>query len=438
MQSAPDEQTRQLPTSAAAPTPAAAPTQAPTRLAAPRPGPGTPWLRTWLWPGFWLRVFVHVGTLPLAALGLLVAPPLAVAMVLGPFGVLGAPPLWLTIAAARRFGQLDRARLRRIAGAPIEASPYPGLWRVDRSAIGWLRASDRWREIGYALLRLPAAAGLLVLAAAPWLAIGLVVAAAVRIGDGSGWWFLLAAAVTITLAPLASWSSVRADVWLARKLLGPDERAELNRRVRDLIEARAGAVAAADAERRRIERDLHDGAQQSLVTLALHLGMARARFDADPEQARQLVAQSHEEAKAALVELRELVRGMHPAVLDELGLDAALSALAARCPVPVQVEVEIAERPPRPVESAAYFVAAETLTNIGRHSHARKASLQVTGDGSRLQMLVCDDGVGGADPTGGTGLHGLAGRVRALDGELTVDSPAGGPTIVRVEMPCGS
>ena len=434
----PDEQTQQLPTSdATRPRPQAV-QLAESVPSAPRPDRPSPWLRAWTQPRFWLRIFLVLAGIPLAVLGLLVLPLLVISLVLAPFGVLGSPLLWLTVVAARRYGHLSRSWLRRVVGVRIHPSTYPGFWRIDRYSLGWLRAPDRWREIAYAVLRFPTSLCCLALAAMPWMAVGLAIGALATMSASPGGWLLLGSGAAFMLAPLSVWASRHVDVWLAQRLLGPDERAELNQRVSALIETRAGVVAAADAERQRIERDLHDGAQQSLVTLALHLGMARARFDSDPQQARQLVEQSHEEAKAALVELRNLVRGMHPAVLDELGLDAALSALAARCPVPVDVDVAIGIRPPRAVESAAYFVVAETLTNIGRHSQARKAELRVSADHERVRLQIRDDGVGGADPTAGTGLAGLAGRVRALDGDLTVESPAGGPTIVRVEMPCGS
>jgi signal transduction histidine kinase len=169
----------------------------------------------------------------------------------------------------------------------------------------------------------------------------------------------------------------------------------------------------------------------------MDLGRAREQFEQDPERARQLVAEAHEEAKSALAELRDLVRGIHPAVLEDRGLDAALSAVVARSPVPVALDVRVAARPPQTVEAAAYFVVSEALTNVARHSHAQHAHVAVIGDGNRLVVDVSDDGVGGADSQG-SGLSGLAARVRALDGWMHVVSPAGGPTSVTVELPCES
>ena len=197
-------------------------------------------------------------------------------------------------------------------------------------------------------------------------------------------------------------------------------------------------VDAAEAERRRIERDLHDGAQQRLVALAMELGRAKSKFADDVDAARELVDQAHAEAKAALTELRDLVRGVHPPVLTDRGLDAALSGLAARCPVPVEVHVEAPVRPKASVEAVAYFVVAEALTNVAKHSRASHANVVVEGHGypGTLSIVISDDGIGGADP-GGAGLAGLADRVAGVDGTLTVESPSGGPTIISAVLPCG-
>jgi signal transduction histidine kinase len=209
----------------------------------------------------------------------------------------------------------------------------------------------------------------------------------------------------------------------------------LHARVDDLRTARQRIIAAADAERRRIERDLHDGAQQRMVAVAVTLGLAEARFASDPESAFKLIAQAREEAQAAVKELRELARGIHPAVLSDRGLGAALEALAARAPVPVDVR-GVPERPlGREVEACAYFVTAEALTNVAKYAHANCATVELTLEDERLRVQVRDDGVGGADPTSGTGLRGLRDRVDALDGELEVESPPGGGTVVTAEVP---
>ena len=203
-----------------------------------------------------------------------------------------------------------------------------------------------------------------------------------------------------------------------------------------LTETRAGVVDAADAERRRLERDLHDGTQQRLVSLAMNLGMARAQASS-AEEAQQAIAEAHEAAKAALAELRDLIRGLHPAVLEDRGLDAALSGVAARMPIPVRLTVDgLARRPAPVVEAVAYFVVSEGLANIAKHAQASQAEVFVQRSGDRLHVIVTDDGVGGADPARGTGLAGLARRAQSVDGTFEVASPPGGPTVLSVDLPC--
>jgi signal transduction histidine kinase len=220
-------------------------------------------------------------------------------------------------------------------------------------------------------------------------------------------------------------------------LLGATEREGMAERIDVLTATRSGAVDAQAAELRRIERDLHDGAQARLVALAMDLGMAREKLGADPRAAEALVAEAHEEAKRALVELRDLARGIHPAVLTDRGLAAALASLAGTGAVAVDLETSIAERPPPAIEAAAYFVVAEALANAAKHSAAERVRVRVARVGDRLLIEVADDGRGGADPAG-EGLLGLRRRVEALDGRLEVaDGPDGG-TIVRAELPCGS
>jgi signal transduction histidine kinase len=211
----------------------------------------------------------------------------------------------------------------------------------------------------------------------------------------------------------------------------------LEERVEELERTRSGAIVAQQDELERIERDLHDGAQARLVALAMDLGLAREKLEADPEAAAVLVESAHEEAKTALVELRELVRGVHPVVLTDRGLDAALSALAARSAIPVALDVHPGNRLSRELEAAAYFVVAESLANVGKHADAEHAWVRVARRGELLEVEVRDDGVGGATVDAGGGLAGLARRVEALDGTFSVES-AGDGTIVRAELPCGS
>ncbi|MEV0040103.1 histidine kinase, partial [Streptomyces sp. NPDC050804] len=189
------------------------------------------------------------------------------------------------------------------------------------------------------------------------------------------------------------------------------------------------------ADLRRIERDLHDGAQARLVALAMGLGLAKEKLTEDPEAAASMVDEAHGEVKLALQELRDLARGIHPAVLTDRGLDAALSAIASRCTVPVKVTVDLAERPAEAIEGIAYFTVSELLQNVSKHSGARTAAVDVRRTEDRLLLQVTDDGRGGARLDGGTGMSGLAERLGAVDGLFVLDSPAGGPTVVTAELP---
>jgi signal transduction histidine kinase len=210
----------------------------------------------------------------------------------------------------------------------------------------------------------------------------------------------------------------------------------LRERLDDLRVARQRIIAAADAERRRIERDLHDGAQQRMVAVAVTLGLAQSRMESgDQEGATKLIAQAREEAQEAVKEVRELARGIHPAVLSDHGLGPALEALAGRAPVPVVVRGVPPEPLPHDVETAAYFVTSEALTNVAKYAHATEASVELELEAERLRLRVHDDGIGGADPATGSGLRGLRDRVEALDGTFELDSPQGEGTTVTVELP---
>jgi signal transduction histidine kinase len=229
---------------------------------------------------------------------------------------------------------------------------------------------------------------------------------------------------------------VAADRRLLRRLLGPGRLAQ---RVRDLEQTRALAVDDAAARLRRVERDLHDGAQVHLATLAMHLGMAKEQLgdDGDPPdvaRARELLDVAHRGAKDALGELRDLARGIHPPVLDN-GLEDALTTLAATSVIPVELRCDLPERPAPAIETIAYFCAAELLANAAKHSHANQLTVQATGRHGMLLLTVVDDGVGGADPARGSGLSGLAQRVRTVDGRLEIASPPGGPTRITIQLP---
>ena len=209
----------------------------------------------------------------------------------------------------------------------------------------------------------------------------------------------------------------------------------LRERVEDLRGARERIIAAADEERRRIQRDLHDGAQQRLVSLALILSMAESRLESEPARAAELIAQARQEAQSAIGELRELAGGIHPAVLSDHGLCAALEALASRAPVPVQVVGELGEKVRPAVEAAAYFVTSEALANVAKYAEATEAFVELVLENGHLRLCVRDDGVGGADPANGSWLRGLRDRVDALDGRLELHSPPGEGTRLTIEIP---
>ncbi|GAA1215902.1 sensor histidine kinase [Kitasatospora nipponensis] len=346
---------------------------------------------------------------------------------------------------------LQRSRLRALGGLEIPERPpvAPAQVRGPRRLGAWLRTESTWRQFGYHLVASPmlACCGLLAL---------LVWGGALTLTTVLGWAWLMplgsrvrsgpwmAADVLLTvvgvlllfLTPWLLGGLARLERRAARALLGPNRAHELARRVEDLAESRAGVVDAADAERRRIERDLHDGAQQRLVSLAMNLGLARKTLkDVSPE-AMRVIVEAHEEAQAAIVELRDLVRGLHPVVLEDRGLDAALSGIAARAPLPVRLDVSLPDRVAPTVEAVAYFVVSEALANVAKHARASKVTLSVRQVAARLRIVLVDDGVGGADPSRGTGLHGLRKRAASVDGTLAISSPLGGPTTITVELPC--
>lgn len=249
---------------------------------------------------------------------------------------------------------------------------------------------------------------------------------------------LLSTVIGIVLIPVVGWivrMLTLGELAIMRPLLRPSREEQLAERVEVLTSTRAGAVDAQAAELQRIERDLHDGAQARLVALALNLGMAQDKFDSDPEQARELLAEARGDAKTALTELRDLARGIHPPILSDRGLAAAVTALAARSPLAVTIEADVPDRLPAAVEAAAYFVVAESLANATKHSRALRVLVQLRLDGDRLVVEVADDGVGGANADG-SGLLGLRRRVEALDGELHVVSPRSSGTTLHAEVPC--
>jgi signal transduction histidine kinase len=370
--------------------------------------------------------------------------------------VLAVPSAWLLFTAARGLSALERSRAAVLLGVTVPDAVPP------LETTGWLRrlgerltSRHRWREVVHHLAAFPVALVGWSVVVTLWsgsLALVLLPAYVAALpGDAARFWLFDATAgpTTVALAALgavglilvAPWATLLAaelQLRLAERLLGRTTDMEWADVARRLERRRSAAVDSAEAERRRIERDLHDGAQQRLVALAAELGAAREKFDADPEAARVLVADAHEEAKAALKEIRDLVRGIHPVILEDRGLDAALSAVVARMPIPVELDVRLPERPTATAESAAYFVVSEALTNVARHAEATRAHVAVARAGDRLVVEVHDDGHGGADASVGTGLQGLRERVTGLGGTLHVLSPVGGPTTISVELPCGS
>ncbi|WP_112465438.1 sensor histidine kinase [Streptomyces triticisoli] len=371
----------------------------------------------------------------------------------------GVPVLAAALAGCRLFGVLERARARGLLGLEV-AEPEP-LRTKESGVLAWtgtlLKSGSSWRALLYAVLQFPWAVFSFSVAVTFWsLGWGLLTyplwfwvfpmwadQGGIQLyGDGQhGIYLDNPFEITVTalvglLFTLATPWIVRAltmvDRVLVHGLLGPSR---LSARVVELESDRGVVVDTAAADLRRIERDLHDGAQARLVALAMDLGLAKEKLAEDPQAAARMVDEAHGEVKTALQELRDLARGIHPAVLTDRGLDAALSSVASRCTVPVRVEVDLAQRPAPAIEGIAYFTVSELLQNVSKHSGARSASVDVWRAENRLMLQVVDDGVGGADPSEGSGLAGLAERLDAVDGILVVDSPAGGPTRVTAELP---
>ncbi|WP_405732872.1 sensor domain-containing protein [Streptomyces sp. NBC_00028] len=326
--------------------------------------------------------------------------------------VIGFPLLAAGLMGARKLGALERRRARKLLGVRIdEPSPLPlktknsgffqQLWMMLKDPVGW-------RTVLYDFIRLP--------------------------------WGILTFTLTLTslfvlwpVLPFIARGLANADRAMVRGLLSPSD--ELERRIAELESDRGVVVDTAAADLRRIERDLHDGAQARLVNLAMGLGLAKEKLLEDPEYAQAMVEEAHGEVKLALQELRDLARGIHPAVLTDRGLDAALSSVASRCTVPVKVTADLDARPAAAIEGIAYFTVSELLQNISKHSGARSASVEVWRSDDRLLIQVWDDGRGGARLDAGSGMQGLAERLGAVDGLFVIDSPVGGPTTVTAELP---
>ncbi|MFF7596375.1 sensor histidine kinase [Streptomyces mirabilis] len=343
--------------------------------------------------------FVYVVTLVSTGAGLAVT-------------VIGLPLLAGGLRGGRLLGRMERARARKLLGVRIdEPSPIP-VRGTGFFAWLWssLRDSVAWRTVLYDFIRLP--------------------------------WGIVTFTITLTslfllwpVLPFLARGLTNVDRAMVRGLLSPSD--ELERRIAELESDRGVVVDTAAADLRRIERDLHDGAQARLVNLAMGLGLAKEKIlegQAD-ETVAAMVDEAHGEVKLALQELRDLARGIHPAVLTDRGLDAALSSIASRCTVPVKVTADLPTRPAAAIEGIAYFTVSELLQNVSKHSGARSASVDVWRTDERLLIQVQDDGRGGAALDGGTGMAGLADRLGAVDGLFVIDSPPGGPTTITAELP---
>ncbi|WP_305782602.1 sensor histidine kinase [Symbioplanes lichenis] len=379
-----------------------------------------------------------------------------VALALTPVAGVGMVALPFMTAAVRGRANLAR-RLAARAGVPI-AEPYaprpqkslPGGWRRYK----WILTDPAtWRDLAWLI---PGAVSGLVLGIVGlvlplygfqgitllplWLYLGVD-----WYGYGLFWPIesfqegllslpqgVVILALGVAAAPWLRWT----DAQFTRLFLAPTRAAGLRLRVAHLTESRADTVDAQAAELRRIERDLHDGAQARLVSLGMTIGLAEELLERDPAAARKLLSEARETSGDALTELRHLVRGIHPPVLAERGLDGAVRALAMSLPLQISVDIDLPGRPETPVESAAYFAVAEALTNVVRHSGAHTAAVTLRHADDRLLMVVLDDGRGGADAAGGTGLRGIERRLAAFDGTMTLSSPPGGPTVVTLELPC--
>ncbi|MFF5481378.1 sensor histidine kinase [Streptomyces sp. NPDC012935] len=360
----------------------------------------------------WKEIAHLLANLPLSLLGFVYVVTVLFTGALLTLTVIGFPLLAAGLLGARQLGKLERSRARALLGVRVdEPSPlplrggkdgfFPQLWLALKDPVGW-------RTILYDFIRLP--------------------------------WGILTFVITLTslfvlwpVLPFIARGLANADRAMVRGLLSPSD--ELERRIAELESDRGVVVDTAAADLRRIERDLHDGAQARLVNLAMGLGLAKEKLLEDPDVAASMVAEAHGEVKLALQELRDLARGIHPAVLTDRGLDAALSAVASRCTVPVKVTVDLLSRPAAAIEGIAYFTVSELLQNISKHSGAKTASVDVWRSDDRLLIQVGDDGRGGARLDGGTGMRGLADRLDAVDGLFVIESPQGGPTTVTAELP---
>nr|QEO73594.1 sensor histidine kinase [uncultured bacterium] len=366
--------------------------------------------------------------------------------------VAGLVLLAFATALAMPLAAVERNRLRLVdtepAGDPHVSVTGPGMGRWLRARLG---EAATWRELSYSIAFITAlplvdfvivtvVAVVLFLPMSPllWFVFDMDVAVIIGSPVTDPFGRVAVGVLGLALLPVAGYlvSMVAAgQAAFARMLLAPKE-TDLTGKMWELTRSRTRLVDAFETERRRIERDLHDGAQQRLVTLIMRLGLAEHELAGVPGDGPRQVATARREAESALTEIRELVRGLHPHVLTDRGIQDAVVEIADRCPIPVRVCVTLPGRLPSGIEAVAYFVVSEALANVIKHSGARRAEVTGRMTGETLVLSITDDGMGGADATRGTGLQGLADRVSVVAGRLTLTSPAGGPTEVRVELPC--
>ncbi|MFE0176318.1 sensor histidine kinase [Streptomyces sp. NPDC059002] len=400
-------------------------------------------------------VLIAAGTM--ASLGLFLVTTYFVILCVIGIGFVALP--YLT-RAIRRLCDLSRGAAAR-SGVPVEAPYLPEPQEVERDIVGWMRRCKwiltdpaTWRDLLWLLLNTVVGfVALLPCAVLYYAGEGLVLACGLwrpLAADGEGRmyafitvdsWPTALAAGAAAVGLLAAWPFVGPPVlkgyaYFCRFLLGPTERTRLASRVRHLAETRSGALDTQAAELRRIERDLHDGAQARLVSLGLKLGAVDRKMGHDIEEARKLLREARSSSVCALTELRDLVRGIHPPVLAERGLADALRALGIASPLPVTVDVDLPAQLPPPVESATYFSVSELLTNALKHAEAERVEITARYAQGVLYAQVTDDGRGGADCSAGTGLEGIRRRLATFDGTLEIDSPSGGPTTTKMEIPC--
>ncbi|MGF3052451.1 sensor histidine kinase [Microbacterium sp. YY-03] len=396
-----------------------------------------------------LWALFFVGVAATAIMAALTAAGAGLLVVLG----IGLIPLALALLFLAGIARMEEARVAGLFGFDVPPHPYARSPRTDWLRVPhtvWLQAKDSRNWIGALHFTI-----MFVLAS---VAIGLLgtIFSALTVLIGSArfpqreFWILIfgpmsgagatiaaVIAILVALALLAALGVAHREI--SRSMLVPSREAQLVAQANVASHRRNEAINAAEIERTRIERDLHDGVQPRLVSVGMTLGMAKNKMATDPEAAAALIEEAHLSTKAAITELRQLARGIHPAVLDDRGLDAALSALAARSHVPVLLDVQVSGRCSKPTEAALYFVIAEALTNAAKHSHARQVRVTVRErDGGRVWARVEDDGTGGAVRTPGGGIDGIAGRIAAVGGSFSLTSPVGGPTTVEVSVPCAS